>query len=149
MYCGIDPGKKGGIALIKDGKIIGTSPMLVNYEINQYLLEASNMAQNGTIYVIEKVGSMPGQGVASMFKFGFNTGYLYGCLHTLKQKVVEVSPLQWKKHFGIPGKKKDPIECKTKTIQAVCQRYPEMSTAKYDSGIFDAILIATYHIETP
>lgn len=145
MYCGIDPGLKGGIALIKDKEIICYTKMLPDYEFIKYVQELIKQHKNIT-FVIEKVSAMPGQGVSSMFKFGYNTGYLYGVLHTLQQRVIEITPRVWKQYFKIPGKKRGQ-ESKDLTALAVRQFYPEMIDIKFHDGVYDAILIAKYQIE--
>ena len=146
LYCGIDPGKEGGIVLLTNNKILSHSVMRQDYD---FISEIEKLVSNMTdiIFVIEKVSSMPGQGVSSTFKFGYNTGYMYGVLHTLKQRVVEVSPLQWKKYYRISGKKQSLKLSNEKTSLEVRQLYPEMIDVKFHSGIYDAILIARYYIE--
>ncbi len=146
LYCGIDPGKEGGLALITESNIMNYSKMKSDYE---FIKEIERLVEfnDNIVFVIEKVGAITGQGVTSIFTFGFNTGYMYGVLHTLRQRLVEVHPIKWKKHFSIPGKKPSPKPSNEKTTKIVRQYYPEMIDIPFHSGIYDAILIARYQIE--
>jgi len=142
MIIGIDPGKTGGIVLLKENTIIDYTKMPDNiYDISNIFTKH----KNAQLYVaIEKVGAMPGQGVASMFKFGYNVGVIHGILSMYKFPKEEVTPLKWKKYFNIPGKKANPSLCKEKTIEIARNYIPMMRNIPYHSGIYDAALIALY-----
>ena len=56
---------------------------------------------------VELVGSMPGQGVASMFSFGHSAGVIQGVLGAFEIPVTMVTPSQWKKRAGLTGQDKD------------------------------------------
>jgi crossover junction endodeoxyribonuclease RuvC len=55
--------------------------------------------------VIERVGSMPGQGLSSTFKFGVAFGLIQGVVAALKIETHFVSPSKWKAHFGLDADK--------------------------------------------
>jgi len=60
-----------------------------------------SVVSSGKLFcVLEKVHSMPGQGVSSSFKFGVNYGTLLGLLTALKIPFQEVSPAKWTKDMG-------------------------------------------------
>ena len=104
-----------------------------------------NMLDLGTnpMCVIESVHSMPGQGVASTFKFGMNYGQWIGILATLKIPYIQVSPHKWMKHYGsMPKEKKDR---KNHIKHLAQQRYPDV---KITLATSDAMLIAHYLKET-
>lgn len=148
IVVGIDPGKDGGIAVINNTDIIHTTKLPEGYERIQVIKDIIYKCTGERIvFVIEKVGAMPGQGVTSMFTFGYGYGHLMAILETLQQRIEVIMPAKWKKHFGIPGKKSDIAESKKATITAVGRRYPKSTNLKYHSGIFDAILLARYYIE--
>lgn len=93
------------------------------------------------LIVIEKVGSMPGQGVSSMFSFGQTLGRLEGVVFTMASCRIEyVAPAKWKKYFNLTGKGKDAavIECRN--------RYPDKvkEFPKSKDGRADAALMAEY-----
>jgi len=91
-----------------------------------------------TAYV-ERVSSMPKQGVSSMFSFGTSYGIVLGVLAALQIPVVLVTPQSWKKRAGLTGKEKD---CCRTLMQ---QLYPMAELGrKKDIGRADAIAIARY-----
>lgn len=101
MIVGIDPGLKGGICfpsgmvsempLDQEGKICPISLMA-----KVRVAELAHNDKGGAVY-IERVGSRPGQGVRSMWNFGYGCGIIYGTFMTLGYKVVYVTPQKWKK----------------------------------------------------
>ena len=101
MIIGIDPGLKGGLCfplgivstmpLDEDGKIC---PISLAAKVR--VAELANNDKGGVAY-IERVGSRPGQGVRSMWNFGYGCGTIYGTLLTLGYKVEYVTPQKWKK----------------------------------------------------
>ena len=107
IYVGIDPGKNGGIAII-DGDTLTTYPTpLVGDEISGWAVRDILTGQREGAKLslaIEKVGAMPGQGVTSMFSFGFNTGLVTGIAQALAIPYITVRPQEWQKiaFFGIP-----------------------------------------------
>ena len=64
------------------------------------LIKIINLYGNKNCNVfIEKVHSMPGQGVASMFNFGKGYGIWIGILAALKISKTLVTPQEWKKEM--------------------------------------------------
>jgi len=55
--------------------------------------------------VIERVGAMPEQGLASTFKFGLVTGQIWGILASLYVPVFPVRPQAWKLALGLDSDK--------------------------------------------
>lgn len=139
VYIGIDPGKKGGIAVVC-GKAVTASPY-GDAELRKTLAEIHECRLEA-VCCLEKVGAMPGQGVASMFNFGQSYGYIRGVLETLGIPYQEVTPQKWKKHFGLTGDKAKSIE--------VCQRlFPDVQLVppgcrKPHDGMAEALLMAEY-----
>src|ERR1035441_2923475 len=76
-YIGIDPGLGGGLAVCYSGQKIGMSAQIMPPTERDIWDWFHNFAFYGLpVAVIEKVHSMPGNGVVSMFKFGQNYGTL-------------------------------------------------------------------------
>ncbi len=136
-YIGIDPGVSGGAALLDAGgqhvdafKFKG----MTDHDIAEALLEWAGF---GDIHcLIEKVHSMPKQGVKSMFSFGRNFGFLIGCLTALNIPFDFVTPNKWQSD----------MQCRTggdKNItKAKAQRlFPKL---KITHALADALLIALY-----
>jgi len=94
---------------------------------------------------IEKVGTMPKQGVTSSFNFGRGYGMLEGMCTTLCFPTQLVRPQAWKK-LVLAGTQKD----KSAAIQFVKRQYPgvrlratDRCTTDHD-GMADAICLAEY-----
>ena len=148
LVFGVDPGKSGGIALIEDGKVVYAMAMPISGDeidlsLISHVVEGFPLG-NSCVY-IEKVHSMPGQGVASMFSFGFSTGVIHGIFAALCVPRYLVAPQTWKS-FLLKDTKKD----KDAAI-AYCKRsFPSESllaterSKKPHDGIADALCIAQY-----
>ena len=147
-YIGIDPGQTGGLALVQDaGDLKDVCPMpAIDSEVSGFLLGQiietwQNSTKDRLIAVIEKVSSMPGQGVASTFKFGKNYGIAIGAVHAMGLPIHFVTPQQWKKTFSLINKDKDASR------QKATELWPSQSThwpRKKDNGMSDAALIAEH-----
>lgn len=144
MILGIDPGAKGGLAVITDGGWLhevhdmtdltgsGIGTWLHNVLINMY--------EPVTVAWVEQVHSMPGQGVASTFKFGTNYGALLGGLGALAIPVRNVTPAKWKKALGLPADK-------TAARQRAAELWPARADwfrRVKDDGRAESALIAEY-----
>jgi len=134
MIMGIDPGWSGGVAVVSDRQAIayGFTKMT---ERDMY--EAIKSCAPGVdMCYIEKVHSMPKQGVASSFKFGHSYGFLRGVLTALNIPFTEVSPMKWQNALSCrTGGDKNITKAKAQ------QLYPSI---KITHAIADALLIATY-----
>jgi crossover junction endodeoxyribonuclease RuvC len=53
--------------------------------------------------VVEQVASRPGQGVASMFRFGQSYGTILGVVGALEIPLRHVTPAAWKRALGLIG----------------------------------------------
>lgn len=97
FFCGIDPGKTGAIACIdNDLHIIA----LADYDESpegEFVETVSRIAYSSPIVYLEKVHSMPGQGVSSTFNFGQSFGFIRGLLTAKGCKFFEVTPQSWQK----------------------------------------------------
>jgi crossover junction endodeoxyribonuclease RuvC len=143
LFIGIDPGQSGGIAAIG---ISGyeTIPMPeTRKQAFDYLHKITFPAQR-TVAVVEKVASRPGQGVASMFKFGKGYGELLGILTALHCEILEPTPQAWKK-IMLAGTDKG----KDASIQVAENLFPDINFVlpmcrKAHDGMCEAILLAEY-----
>lgn len=142
VFIGIDPGKKGGIAVIDiDNDISFTAPYSNEYLIS--LLMSISQNNREAVCCLEKVGAMPGQGVVSMFSFGQSVGYIKGVLEAFKIPYQEITPQKWKREFGLTSDKAASAE--------VCRKlFPEISLLatpkckKPHDGMAEALLMAEY-----
>lgn len=114
---GIDPGNAGAIACWEPDLDIlqiwdipshtltvqGSKRKVIDeYELSRIL---RSVAPQVTLAVIEDVHSMPKQGVASSFAFGYATGVVRGVITSLEIPIELVSPLVWKKGLRVTADK--------------------------------------------
>lgn len=149
-YIGIDPGKAGGIAVICRNEVLGVTPMLITPKKNIDIVSTtewimSTIQDRASVAIIEQVSAMPGQGVTSMFRFGFVTGVMHGIIGALGIPTHQVTPQAWKKVI-LAGTRKD----KAASIDFVMRVHPGISllatTRSHTphNGMSDAICIAMY-----
>lgn len=140
IYIGIDPGKSGAIAVIKDREV-----KLAPFSEEIYKKWLSDISNSGekSFCVLEKVGAMPHQGVTSMFNFGANFGYIQGLLKAYGVPFELVTPQKWKKEYSVTSDKN--------TSVAVAKRiFPNVNLKKSDrckkddDGLAEALLMAEY-----
>lgn len=139
IYIGVDPGEKGGFA------IIGKDGITVNPWDNDKFIIAMEIAleKDECIACVEQVHALPGQGVRSMFTFGKAAGFIEGVLAAKHIPFQLVPPQKWKKEYSLGSNKKQSIE--------VCKRlFPDVSLRrtdkcrKDDDGMAEALLMAEY-----
>jgi len=134
---GIDPGQSGAISAIwlSDGVPANTIHKLTETETDaREFLEGFDL--EGSFAVIERVHSMPKQGVSSSFKFGQSYGFLRGLLIGLKIPFREVNPRQWQRAMSCLSKGK-----KNVTKARAQQLWPNI---KFTHATADSMLIAEY-----
>ena len=102
VYIGIDPGAKGSMCLISNGKVLFKDFDLKDY--SSTLKAFLDTDDTELMVAIEKVHAMPGQGVSSSFSFGQRLGELEGMLTALQIPYELVAPKDWQKACGIPAK---------------------------------------------
>ena len=146
VVIGIDIGKKGALSVIKCS---GEHHYTIDYDENlgfiADFLKETQENYNIRMAVLEKVHSMPRQGVKSMFSFGENFGKWQGLLSALEIPYDFSRPQEWMKELGIPkGTDKHGLALKC------TQLYPSTKDVIYTQrkalkdGRSDSILIAHY-----
>ena len=165
MIIGIDPGKSGALCALKP---LGAEVQVVKMPVLEKGIDAQAVRKilvgwgdgveyNGGIdydidlVVIEKVHSMPKQGVASSFKFGMTYGQLQGICVGLGLPFILVTPQQWKKTIltGYDWKGHKEV-----AIQYVKQRFPDINlkpterSRKDSIDMAEAVCIALYGLTT-
>ncbi|GAA6308050.1 hypothetical protein PND83_02400 [Flavonifractor plautii] len=137
-FIGVDPGKKGSLALLENGAV-----SIFPFDEDTYIEMLGKVAPHASICCLEHVGSMPGQGVTSMFHFGENFGFIQGVLRAYKIPFELVRPQKWKKEFSITGDKNSSIQ--------VCKRlFPDVRLfrtarcTKEDDNMAEAVLLSEY-----
>jgi len=152
IYIGIDPGKNGGMALLDDDRITNAGceiPLAMDdfhaYRFYQIIRDWTTGCSK-VIFVLEKVHSMPKQGVVSTFTFGRIYGEIRGILRSLNLPLLEPAPQVWKKLVlhGMDWKGN-----KAASIYFAGEKYPEIDLkpgrkrTPHD-GIADAVCLAEY-----
>lgn len=148
MILAIDPGAKGALAFFdvdKGNLVIVDMPTVevkrgnkAKVEISPQLLGAEIKSRLPRIAVLERVGSMPGQGVSSMFQFGRGVGMLEGVLAALQIPVTYITPQAWQKAVGVRGGK----DAGRARAAELFPAYADLFKRAKDDGRADAALMA-------
>ena len=152
IYIGIDPGKNGGIAIIRSIGINTFEPyqkiivepysddtmISLGYNIDKLSKENEQIK-----CVLEKVNAMPGPGVVSMFNFGQNYGFIQGVLKAYNIPFELVPPAKWKKEFSVTSDKNTSIEVAKRLFPQVNLKATERCKKDHD-GMAEALLLAEY-----
>lgn len=153
---GIDPGLDGGWALVApDGELLATGvmPTVKNEKSTGKIIRTVNAEGLATrlstltpfTAAIERVHSMPKQGVASTFKFGESYGIVLGVLGALGVTVRHLETQEWPKLLGLLVAKSS-AERKRRNRLAFQSTYSALRESKPTSGEVDATLIALAYI---
>lgn len=144
-YLGIDPGQSGGASLILGTGAISSTPSgeirclkfykMTDHEVSDWIAIVAKFSLKA---VIEKVHSMPAQGVSSSFKFGRSYGFLLGLLTAHQIQFQEVPPQTWQKD----------MKCLTKgdknvSKAAAHRRWPKHSH-EITHALADSLLLAEW-----
>jgi len=152
MLIGVDPGKQGGLVCLNhDGGLrsYATMPTTELDLIQWFRGTGIKRTQMRSCYM-EKVHSMPGQGVASMFTFGVGYGGLRMAAVACGMKLIDVRPQAWQKAMGVSPRKKSEskTEFKDRLRGMAQQLFPDSClwtcNKKTQLAVCDAMLIAEY-----
>jgi len=144
---GIDPGLTGAIVCLDpEARIVAIADMpsldgKVSGSLLADILREAHVRPDETTVVVENVHTMPGQGVASGFKFGRTVGVIDGVTGALGLPTVYVSPQVWKRKMGLSSDKK---ACRGRAIDMWPSWRAWFGRAK-DDGRAEAALIAYHH----
>ena len=144
MTIGIDPGIHGGVAVYnEDGYRSEEMPFMATGAkgrncINPVGLKAILQLMGKQTVYLERVHSMPRDGVTRAFSLGDSFGCIRGVIMTLGYPLILVTPQIWKKHFKLTSDKE---LCRAKAIQL----FPDEDlNRKKDVDRAEALLIAYY-----
>lgn len=153
MIIGIDPGTTGALVLLDDdGEFVSHLPMPTlkvgkSTRVNGAAIAAwirsakERSGVRGLHAFLERVASMPKQGVASVFTFGHAAGLVEGVITGAGIPLTLVSPAEWKKSAKLIGTEKD--AARSRAIQL----YPDLRTLDQigkGQAVADAILIGRH-----
>ena len=162
VYVGIDPGKEGALARVCPsylgaGVPIVDTPTLQakggtkrTYDEAAMVLALKEISassnRDNVLVVIEKVHSMPAQGVSTTFALGMGYGIWLGIIAALRLPHVRVDPRTWKKLVLVDVDKDDDAA----VAAAAGRAYPVAShllrtpRGRVLDGRVDALLLAHY-----
>lgn len=133
-YLAIDPGATGSMcALSHDGNII-----FKDFKENSlrgyisWLKDVIATHGNPAMIVVERVASMHGQGVKSVFSFGQRLGEIEGMLQTLELGYEFVRPQLWQKECGVR-----PKSGKKGIYETISKIYPSAELLGARGGVID------------
>ena len=159
MFIGIDPGSRGGVALInRKGEVVRLETMpAVASRFNpasfiQLLRELSEFCawheESIDLVTIEHVHAMPGQGVTSMFSFGYTCGAIEAGVISMGWRYSLVRPQTWQKalHEGVD---KSRFDSKQRSLIVAQRLFPGENWIpprgkKPHDGLIDAALLCEY-----
>lgn len=155
-YIGIDPGLHGAIAaltyhdddkrdleifdmpihaLLRGGK---NKNEIDHYELARIFDELSK--RNVMQIVVERVSSMPGQGVSSVFSFGKAYGHVLQAAAALYAPLETIPPSKWKAALDVPASK-DGARARA---SALLPQFSHNWTRVKDDGRAEAALLARH-----
>jgi crossover junction endodeoxyribonuclease RuvC len=164
--CGIDPGCNPAVAILSQPYTdcfvdrVGEGPDGFD---EPRLVEILEEHQPSAV-VIERVGSFPGQGVSSTFKFGAAWGVIRGICAGLGIPYILVSPVTWKRrvleaagydlHHEETDKKIRKEAQKAVACQFVADVYPSINLIRAgkrvaDHNLAEAVALASYGFLPP
>jgi len=136
---GVDPGISGAIAFYfpcAPNRVAAQDMPVAAGEVDCATLAARIRQMAPNLAIVERVASMPGQGVSSTFKFGAAHGAVLGVLAALQIPTRLVSPTVWKRHFRL-----DRDKGKSRALALrVFAKSPEHFARKRDHGRAEAAL---------
>jgi crossover junction endodeoxyribonuclease RuvC len=153
IYLGVDPGLTGALAFVQtddDGSVAGVevhdAPVFQisrngRQNTSQLNIHATSelLVCRPVVYaVIEQVGPMPKQGVASAFTFGRVYGQLEALVAATSISYELVQPNAWKQRFQLTGKDKD---ASRETATRLFPTAAESFKRKADDGRAEAALL--------
>lgn len=148
MIVGIDPGYKGAIAwLSDDGVLVDVVDMPITKYRGKTRIVASEVALlldvrsvETAMVIIEATGARPGQGVTSMYNFGFGCGIMEGICAAMFLPYFYVAPQTWKRQMGVGADKTACREMAQKLWPGAADKFRRVR----DDGRADAALLGRW-----
>ena len=143
MLIAIDPGAiSGAFALFADGRPVHVGDLaVVDGQLDAAALSRLLREMAVRVAVVEKVGAMPRQGVASTFRFGYACGVIYGVIAACGIELNYVAPSKWKRFYGL-GRDKE------QSRALAIRLYPALAglDLKRHHGRAEALLLGRYFL---
>ena len=152
FVCGIDPGIRGGLAIVNDVNGIGAlRDTIDNPTIGERVRERVDVLtvrvwidrHRPDFALIERAQAMPRQGTSSGFKYGRAVGALEAAVMLCGVPLEIIEPTAWKRFWKLPPKDKE------RSRQRALELFPAahaLLARKLDHGRAEAALIAVFGI---
>jgi len=139
-YAGIDPGNSGAIAFLLSDDLPRVYDWPGDASAAAEIVKDLHSECRVQLAALEKVHSMPKQGISSTFKFGVNFGIWQGILAMIGWPHLMPRPQEWQK--GLVSKTDGP-DPKSRSLAVARRLFPDvdLSKKKHD-GRADALLLA-------
>lgn len=142
IYIGIDPGLKGGWAIIEGNGHVEVHP----WDDREFVKSMTWIWEQDLDCrcALERVGAMPKQGLSSTFKFGEEYGIIQGVLKALNIPYQTIPPQTWKKEFSLLH------QDKSKSVETAQRLFPDVNflpterSRKLSDGMCEAVLLCEY-----
>lgn len=150
LFVGVDPGLHGAIAFydINTGDLDIHDMPTFSVTSNGKKKTRLDLYQLGTLMdyrrnsiikaAVEEVGAMPGQGVTSMFAFGFAAGAVQSCIASNLIPMELVRPATWKRQMGLTSDK----DASRRKASMIFPRHAAKWARAKDDGRAEAALLA-------
>lgn len=147
---GIDPGLTGAIGVLRSGVFVAVEDMptvakgsgSVKREVDpaglKRLIKEHLVPDEAVSCILEKVSSMPGQGVSSVFSLGDSYGCARSVIATANFELHLVTPQVWKKSYNLSSDKEQSRSLATRLFPTA-----PLHLKKHD-GRAEALLMAKY-----
>lgn len=143
---GIDPGASGGIAVLKESRLMVYNMPETYPDIYNLLASlAEKHREEGLLAVMEDVGhGIPGQSSRATAVFARHNGHLEMALYALGIRTIKVTPQKWQKYYSNSLGKSSQHEKRVwkNMLKGLAQQmFPSEKVTLKNA---DAILIANY-----
>jgi len=141
----VDPGLTGALAFYFPAQdaISAEDMPVVGGDVDAATLDACIAQMRPDVAIVEIAASRPGQGVASVFKFGCGYGKVLGVIAANGIPLHLVSPSKWKRHFGLDADKEKPRALALRLWPASSDLFGR----RKDHGRAESALLARYAAE--
>lgn len=140
LVCGIDPGKRGGVAFVS---LTGEGEV---FDMPEHILGLVELLETRASRIcrvfVEKQHPFPKQGAVSTGRLMRHYGEILGAVAALKLPLEEVPPVRWQKRMLGNGRKTR-NQSKALSLQKAARLFPYLEIGK-KHGRSDALLIAEY-----
>lgn len=151
MILGIDPGVKGGIALLSDNGEVREAVALDGMTETELAAAMERLSMRALyprpVCVVEKVGYIKGDGAMGAFTFGKVYGLLRGLALGFGLEIIDVYPMLWQSSLCCLSAGNKNVT-KNKAIELFPSYHNELlrrpGKKGITHGIADALLIAEY-----